>query len=167
MAEGASEIRLRVWKRKTSLEEDPQTILDAEFLTREGAADLRLSVYAIAPSEVVRVVTEHFAGNGLDSIRNQKDGHLDLSTVFAGTEEVSPENEWFSRARDAHRELVLPDEASLMALIGSLTRCSRHPYLKADAKAYIKDRLDAEDEEWKRFVAVHRNGPKYKRLGGH
>jgi lysophospholipase L1-like esterase len=153
---------LRVWWRKTALEEDAATIRQIEFETAEGAPDLSPSVYAITQPEVVAVVTEHFAGNGLKEVKNEKAGHLDLASIYAGTPRATPGNDWFRRAREAHRELQLENEAELLALIARLAECSRHPFTKADAKAYIRERVDARDAEWLRFLSVHPNGRRYR-----
>ena len=163
---GSSELLLRVWWRKTALEEDPATIRQAEFETDEGEPDLRPSVYAIAAAEVVQIVTEHFAGNGLKDVKNEKKGHLDLGSIYDGSLRATPGNDWFRRSREAHRELQLQDEADLLAVIARLAECSRHPFAKADAKAYIRRRVDERDAEWLRFLSSAPNGPRYAKFAG-
>ena len=163
MSDGDQELLLRIWWRKTALEGSLQDIIDAEFSNRDGTPDLSPSLYAISAAELVQVVTEHYAGNGADTVKNESGGHLDVSSIITGLVQSTPGNEWFSRANQAHRELSLADISALKMLVSKLSACARHPFSRNDAKAYIRQRVENDDAEWSDFLEWHPNGDRYRK----
>lgn len=157
-------ILLRVWKYKASLEEDFEVIQRAEFELGGGKPDLRPSVYEIHPADVVRAVTEHFAGNGCDRVKPQEAGHLDVRPVHDGEILDTPSEgaEWFSFASNAHRELVLESFDDLMSLIARLHKCRRYPVGTAEVRAYLRG--VANSAEWRNFLDHHEKGGKWVRF---
>jgi len=60
---------LKSVRRRVSWESDVDTLLKAEFRTRDGSPDLAVSVYEVTAQQVLQTVVEHSAGAGLDPPR--------------------------------------------------------------------------------------------------
>lgn len=154
---------LRVWRRKTSLEEaDPSEILSAEFELSDGSPDLRPSVYEVHPNDVVAIVTQHSAAAGLDRVTVPKE-HPDLRPVHDGEVVNTPTDaDWFSEASQAHRELILSSREQLLGLIGRLRECRRYPVTKQAVLAYLRSARQHPD--WRNFFEHHGKGAKWEKL---
>lgn len=155
---------LRVWKRRCSLEEEPSEILSAEFELGDGSPDLRPSVYEIDPSEVVQVVTQHYAAADCGSVTAPRD-HPDLRPIHAGDVDATPSaSHWFRFLDERHRELVLSSKQELMTLIARLRECQTHRVTPQDWKTYLRSARNEPD--WQNFFQFAARGPKWKKLAG-
>ena len=155
---------LRVWKRRTSLEDDPSQILHAEFERGDGSPDLRPSVYEVSPDEVTQVVTEHYAAAGCQDVSVGRP-HPDLRPIHEGAVEATPcGTDWFALLEERHRELVLDSKQDLLALIGRPHRCRTYGVSRAQWKAYVEGARDS--PEWRTFFRFAARGAKWKKHAG-
>ncbi len=128
---------LRIAKRRTSIEQGREQFIRLEFY-RAGQPDLRVSVYEVTESDIVRVRTEHYAGEGLDP----RGGPCwDVGQLVATHPIVVPgSNPHFAFAREVHRELPFEGEVDLERFANELfTRSQQLTYevAKGDMKNWL------------------------------
>jgi len=140
---------LRLMKRKTSLRESLDEFVKAEF-SRDGRVELRLYVYEVQESQVVRVHAEHSAG----SIPERRPPVLTLSFNLAdinpASVEPQPGSNLFHFARETHQEIVFADEQEIRAAADQVHRghVSRRDVSEAQAHEYVMERRRESDAEW-------------------
>jgi len=144
-------ILLRIAKRRTAWESetDLQTRIGSEFRTRDGAIDLRPSVYEVQPdpSSIIRAYAEHSANAGLDPPRGGY--NLDLSGRRAA---VAPNDSGFRFTREAHRELSFNSEDDLREFVIDVCKNrEKYPVKKAEMMSYVATRIGQQDDEWLSF----------------
>jgi hypothetical protein len=144
--------RLAVWEPGHT----PEEIQHSEFRKKDGAVDLRPSVYEIQNSEVVRAFAEHATVISPPS----SSAGIDLGGL--GSEVKStPGSTGFAFTTSAHRELSLRNKEDLFNLIGNALAglSSRlHHVTRAQIMTYAKARLAAIDPEWQQAVTRTRPG---------
>lgn len=127
----------------------PGRIAEVEF-REAGGHDMRPSVYRLDdPKDGVRAYCEHYAHNGLGP--PGKLGGL-LLQGLGGTPTSAPTDAPFQFIRSRHHELEFADDGALLAMIEQLLL--RHDervvtFEKADVQGYLRERLEAEDPEWR------------------
>jgi len=167
---------LRVVRRLSAWEkEDPREIAAVEFQDRRtGGLDRRPSVYVLeAPDDrsMRRATVQVRAEHTIAFLRPQGGTDLDLQGV-GGEPERSPGTTGFPFADQAHAELLMPDEPSLLALVQVVRQELERRTVETPQREildYIVGRVEAEDglwlarvnanESWAKAVARHRRRP--------
>jgi len=153
------QVLVRVGRRRSAWEStDAVEIARVEFRDRRAnRLDLRPSVYIVEEAEqpggLVRVVAEHTASFVSPPKPN---GTVAYDLQGAGGELTPCVGEtpfWF--ANEAHAELVMENEAALLAAVQQVRASFQArllPLRTADLFGYIRDRLVADDQEWARAL---------------
>ena len=148
---------LRVGMYK-SLWEEPNPISDIvekEFCDENAQPDLRLSIYEVESTEVIRCFAEHTAAAKLKPPNGRT--HVDMSGAPAELHQDPLEGP-FALVRTAHCELVFQDSGSLTAFL-ALVRTEfgqrGRRTTGAEVKSYVRARIAANDPEWVTFVAAN------------
>ena len=152
-------VALRVARNRSIWEDaDPSELLRHSFSRPDGEPDLSLSVYEVVPEQVTRAIAEHVV-----SLTNPAvpDGALDLDLAGLAPLTESLGRTEFDFTRNAHRELALGDESSLLALIVQVKQAPnrRLSRSRSDVMKYVLLRDGAGDPEWKAALAAH---PKWR-----
>lgn len=159
----APQLIIRLGKRRSSWEKtDPRDIAEVEFQDRStGGFDLRPSVYVLdEASLVVRVRAEHSASCISPPRPTQSTIEFNVAGATAAPTQPSPGETSFAFANSAHAELLLADEAELLALVGQLLtqRAQREIAVTgSEVLTYVDERLTAGDPEWVALISP--NGP--------
>jgi len=136
--------RLANWEEELPVEE----LQKREFKARNGGPDLRPSVYELDPAQThrVRAYAEHAVG-------------LDPPATALGLDLTEPQrpidptagSPRFQFIRERHREIVLEDAGALHAFIREILVNlgeRKHQVTRQEVVAYVRERLQAADEEW-------------------
>jgi hypothetical protein len=154
-------ILLRIHRRSTSWEpENVQHVFDVEFCTNHEP-ELHLSVYEIEDQRtvIVRTCAEHHASRLDPPVRPRN--HLDVSGLSTGDPIATPGDSRFAFTREAHREIRFADRAALWRFVEQLlldVPDRVRSVTTADARAYIKSCVEAQDPEW---LALCQSKPKW------
>lgn len=144
--------RLAVWEPGRTVEE----IQQSEFRRKDGAADLRPSVYEIEEAGLVRAFAEHA------TVFNPPSSNAGIDLAGLGHRpNPTPGRTGFTFTTAAHRELRLKSEGDLLDLIRKAVASlgSRaHKVSRAEIVAYAKARLAEGDEEWQSAATRARQG---------
>jgi hypothetical protein len=144
--------RLAIWEPGHT----PEEIQHSEFRQKDGAIDLRPSVYEIQDSEVVRAFAEHA------TMISPPSSSAGIDLGGPGSEvESTPGKTGFSFTTSAHRELALKSKEDLFNLIGRVLAglgSRLHHVTRAQIMTYAKARLAAMDPEWQRAIAHSKPG---------
>jgi hypothetical protein len=139
--------RLSSWEPAISDDD----LLDTEFRDRSGRPDLRPSVYAIDPADVVKAFAEHSTTREPPS----STGGVDLGGTGRSVADTLGET-GFAFTMEAHREIELASRDDLLALVrevrGSLAERT-YPVTRDQVRAYVRARLALGDQEWARAQA--------------
>jgi hypothetical protein len=123
-------------------------LLDTEFRDKSGQPDLRPSVYAIDPVDVVQAFAEHSTMREPPSSTRG----VDLGGTGRPVAET-PGETGFALTMEAHREIELVSRDDLLGLVrdvrGSIDERS-HMVTRDQARAYVRERLAMGDQEWER-----------------
>src|SRR5574341_543811 len=139
-------VLLRIARYRASLElTDPELLIQQEFRDRDGELDLRLSTYEFqsegGEGSVVQVHAEHSASLLKDPPRGQKS--INLAGLRGNVVRTAGDTK-FRFTSEAHREVLLADDADLRDLAAILIRESDREWLAA---------LEGPDQdEWRRQV---------------
>ncbi|AKT44063.1 hypothetical protein [Chondromyces crocatus] len=138
------------WEEDLPIEE----LQKREFKSKHGGPDLRPSVYELdgQTGPLLRAYAEHAH-------------HIDPPTRALAIEssvkdravQTTPGKLAFAFVRDQHREILLNDEADLLALISELVAKGgegRIPIPKQDVIAYARQRIEEHDPEWTAAAAA-------------
>jgi len=140
---------IRFAKRLASWE-DPSLSLDElqrlEFKARDGGPDLRPSVYEVDDFAVRAVQSYAEHAHAFDPPRTAL--ALDVDDAVLGNCQPTPGDTPFAFTREAHREIVLHDDADLLEFIGRVKSMVRRYVSKTDVQLYVRGRLDSGDREW-------------------
>jgi len=145
-----SRLLVRFAKRRTSWESaDAVAIRKVEFMTADGAPDLRPSAYDVEPLEVVQIYAEHATAAPIDPPKSTTG--VDLAGL-AQNVTVVPGKPQFAFLRAQHREVQLSGLAELDALVEQARQAlpSRTVDVgRAEVYEYVRSRLAVEDIEWR------------------
>lgn len=152
---------LRVAQRKSAWEEDdPSEVVNVEFQDRDGAVDLRPSVYeAQDAGEALRCCAEH-AGSFLSPTTV-------VALQFSGGGAVVSNSgtTFFAFANARHREVVFDDEAALTehvaTVLGDLD-ARRHRFTRGEVKAHVA--ANKASVEWRRAFDEAPHGERWRKL---
>jgi hypothetical protein len=149
---------LRVGRRRTAWESDSvDTIIKTEF-TFAGQLELPLSVYRVSPDQVVQAVAEFSA-----TIAKDPRGFDNIDLEGGGEAVATPGETSFEFTRAAHRDLAFVDEAHLREFLRDVVipeiERRRHRATKVQIKAYVQERLAANDPEWTSLIAARGKWP--------
>jgi hypothetical protein len=148
-----NQVLVRFSRRLASWEpgRTPEEIQQSEFRQKDGAVDLRPSVYEIEAAGMVRAFAEHATAFNPPS----SNAGIDLDGLGKQTE-ATPGRTEFTFTTAAHREILLKSRDELFELIKTVaaTLDSRlHAVSRDDIIAYARARLGAKDQEWQRTIA--------------
>lgn len=145
---------LRVAKRRTSWQPGVpiQDLLETEFRTPSGNADLSPSVYEIPSTQqnIVRAHSEHAASAGLDPPRGGN--NID----FSGWPNIqsTPGNSAFLFTSARHREMAFANIQELRSFVETVLLNLQQrirPTTKQELVTYSRERIAARDVEWLEF----------------
>lgn len=161
-------MQLRLRRRRTSLiTDDVQTVMESEFLDRDGNPDLQLSVYEFSNDGiqglVIQVHCEHAASANADP---KGAWHIDVEGCYEKAPSVKPDG-FFAFSRQAHRELIFSSKDDLLQFSACLMQNheARTQIVERNELCdYVSKKLAERDEEWLRYYAerVH-NRKKWKK----
>jgi hypothetical protein len=151
---------LRFSRRRASWEEDdPEKVAQIEFRNRDGALDLRPSVYEAWPEEGREGVVRTFAEHGATFLRDPPRSReiIDVRSAHSSPEEATPGATLFSYANARHREIPLGSTRDLHAfvatLLSQLHQRSLQPVTPDEMLGHMSTRLAAADPEWEAALA--------------
>lgn len=152
---------LRVAQRKSAWEEeDPAEVIKVEFQDREGAVDLRPSVYeAQDAGEALRCCAEH-AGSFLSPTTV-------VAVEFSGGGAVvaNAGTTFFAFANAQHREVVFDDEVALTEHVATVladVEGRRHRFTRGKVKTHVA--ANKESVEWQRAFDEAPHGERWRKL---
>lgn len=157
---------LRITKRRTSWEPGTafEDTLRAEFRTKQGSLDLRLSVYEVedAADIITRTYAEHAAGAGLNPPRGATNMNLRCAEQCIVQ---APGASSFRFTREAHRELLFSNDSALREFVqhmhDELESRQRKTTLE-QLKEFVRARLISCDPEWTEHCG---RSPQWGKLG--
>lgn len=162
-----SPVRLRVLKRRTSLEESFDDFFDCELRNKGGGADLNLSVFDVDAAELVRTHAEFVVSLLRPDPKKMRGGLCLIGCDGDCDATPSPaDGIAFSYARDNHLELRFLRENELRAFAEQLfaRRSVRERSAQfQDVVVYGQQQLATGDKEWR---AACEAKPSWKKVLG-
>jgi len=138
--------RLAIWEPGRT----PEEIQQSEFRQKDGAVDLRPSVYEVEPNEVVHAFAEHA------TVFSPPSSNAGIDLAGLGREVKStPGRTGFAFTTSAHREFLLKDKEDLLDLISETLAnldSRQRRVTRVEIVSYAKVRLAAMDPEWLQAV---------------